>query len=156
MVNTSDKIILSVLVLLLVVASTAFISAGNIFGENDARKVALGNVKGDVLEVEVEGESGSISYEVDVLSEDGVREVRIDEQGNVLSIEKEEEDVPITGNALELASQAALDYIGEGRVTDSEIGDEEGYYEIEITLDSGGEVDVHLDENFNILSIEYD
>lgn len=69
-------------------------------------------------------------------------------------IEDEAEDVPITGNALETASAAALEYIGEGRVTDTEIGDEEGYYEIEITLDNGKEVDVHLDENFNVLSVE--
>src|SRR3989344_2440045 len=70
------------------------------------------------------------------------------------AVEDETEDVPITGNALETASAAALEYIGEGRVTDTEIGDEEGYYEIEITLDNGKEVDVHLDENFNVLSVE--
>ncbi len=68
----------------------------------------------------------------------------------------EEEDIAITGNALEQASAAALNYIGEGKVTDSEVGDEEGYYEIEITLDNGQEVDVHLDENFNVLSHESD
>ena len=66
----------------------------------------------------------------------------------------EEEDIAITGNALEQASAAALNYIGEGKVTDSEVGDEEGYYEIEITLDNGQEVDVHLDENFNVLGHE--
>ena len=60
-------------------------------------------------------------------------------------------DVPIEGLALEQASAAALDYIGEGRVTGTEVGDEEGYYEIEITKENGRQVDVHLDENFNIL-----
>ena len=68
----------------------------------------------------------------------------------------EEEDVAITGNALQLASAAALNYIGEGRVTETEVGDEEGYYEVEITLDNGQEVDVHLDQNFNVLSHESD
>ena len=68
----------------------------------------------------------------------------------------EGEDTPITGEALERASQAALDYLGEGRVTDAEIGDEEGYYEIEVTLDNGRQVDVHLDENFNVLGQEAD
>ena len=68
----------------------------------------------------------------------------------------EKEDVSITGSSLEKASKKALKYIGEGKVTDSEIGDEEGYYEIEITLNNGKEVDVHLDENFNVLSIEYE
>lgn len=61
-------------------------------------------------------------------------------------------DTPITGDALVQASAAALEFVGEGRVTDTEVGDEEGYYEIEITLDDGSQVDVHLDENFNVLS----
>ena len=65
-------------------------------------------------------------------------------------------DVPITGDALEQASNAALDYIGEGRVTETEVGDEEGYYEVEITRDNGSQVDVHLDEAFNILGHEND
>ena len=65
-------------------------------------------------------------------------------------------DVPITGTALEQASAAALDYIGEGRVTETEVGDEEGYYEVEITKDNGREVDVHLDESFNVLGHEND
>ena len=65
-------------------------------------------------------------------------------------------DVPITGTALDEASAAALDYIGEGRVTGTEVGDEEGYYEIEITRDDGRQVDVHLDEAFNVLSHEDD
>lgn len=63
-------------------------------------------------------------------------------------------DVPITGTALDRASAAALDYIGEGRVTGTEVGDEEGYYEVEITLDNGRQVDVHLDEAFNVLGHE--
>jgi uncharacterized membrane protein YkoI len=65
-------------------------------------------------------------------------------------------DVPITGTALEQASAAALEYIGEGRVTETEVGDEEGYYEVEITKDNGREVDVHLDEAFNVLGHEND
>jgi uncharacterized membrane protein YkoI len=69
---------------------------------------------------------------------------------------REGPDVPITGNALEQASAAALEYIGQGRVTETEVGDEEGYYEIEITLDNGRQVDVHLDEAFNVLGHEDD
>ena len=65
-------------------------------------------------------------------------------------------DVPITGIALEQASAAALDYIGEGRVTETEVGDEEGYYEVEITRGNGRQVDVHLDEAFNVLGHEND
>ena len=72
------------------------------------------------------------------------------------STEYDELEVPITGSDLEIVSATALAYIGEGKVTDSEVGDEEGYYEIEITLNDGDQVDVHLDENFKILSTEYD
>ena len=46
--------------------------------------------------------------------------------------ESEEEDVAITGTPLERASSAALAVVGQGRVTDTEVGDEDGYYEIEI------------------------
>jgi uncharacterized membrane protein YkoI len=58
---------------------------------------------------------------------------------------------PITGQALDRASAAALQETGGGRVTASEVGDEEGYYEVEVTLDDGSQVDVHLDRSFNII-----
>jgi hypothetical protein len=61
-------------------------------------------------------------------------------------------DTPITGAALERASTAALAHTGEGRVTETEVGDEESYYEVEVTLDDGSQVDVQLDEQFNVVS----
>lgn len=67
-----------------------------------------------------------------------------------------DKDTPITGTPLEKASAAALEYVREGRVTDTEIGDEEGYYEIEITLENGRQVDVHLDKDFKVLSTEWE
>lgn len=63
-------------------------------------------------------------------------------------------DKPITGTALEQASAAALAHTGEGRVTGTEVGDEEGAYEVEVTLDDGTETDVHLDEDFQVLGSE--
>jgi hypothetical protein len=65
-------------------------------------------------------------------------------------------EAPITGDALEKASAAALDHTGGGEVTDTEKGDEEGFYEVEVTLDNGNQVDVHLDEDFNVLGTEDD
>ena len=50
------------------------------------------------------------------------------------------------GPALDKASAAALEHTGEGRVTETEVGDEESYYEVEVTLDDGSQVDVQLDE----------
>ncbi len=63
-------------------------------------------------------------------------------------------DVAITGEALDRASAAALEFTGEGRVTDTEVGDEESYYEVEVTLDDGTEVDVQLDESFTVVGTD--
>jgi len=65
-------------------------------------------------------------------------------------------DTPIAGDALDKASAAALAYTGEGRVTETEVGDEESYYEVEVTLDDGSQVDVQLDEAFHVVSSESD
>ena len=65
-------------------------------------------------------------------------------------------DQPISGNALERASQAALDHTGEGRVTETEVGDEESYYEVEVTLDDGSQVDVQLDRDFQVVGTDGD
>jgi hypothetical protein len=63
---------------------------------------------------------------------------------------------PITGPALGKASAIALDQTGGGRVTGTELQDEEGYYEIEVTRDDGSQVDVHLDSHFNVLNARGD
>ncbi|MGH8907129.1 MAG: PepSY domain-containing protein [Egibacteraceae bacterium] len=65
-------------------------------------------------------------------------------------------DQQITGTALDQASAAALKETGGGRVTDTEVGDEEGYYEVEVTLDDGRQVDVHLDERFTVIGQQAD
>lgn len=54
------------------------------------------------------------------------------------------------------AEAAALEYVGGGRVTDTEEGDEESYYEVEVTLDNGDEVDVQLDRSFAVVGDERD
>ncbi len=61
-------------------------------------------------------------------------------------------DTSITGTDLQKASAAALAETGGGRVTGTEVGDEESYYEVEVTLDGGGQVDVQLDKSFNVVS----
>lgn len=65
-------------------------------------------------------------------------------------------ETPITGQALGKASAAALAHTGGGRVTGSEVGDEEGYYEVEVTLSDGRQVDVHLDSDFGVLTTKAD
>ncbi|MDQ3934256.1 MAG: PepSY domain-containing protein [Actinomycetota bacterium] len=63
---------------------------------------------------------------------------------------------PITGAALDRASAAALEHTGGGRVTDTEAGDEEGAYEVEVTRPDGNQVDVHLDSRFRVIGDEAD
>jgi hypothetical protein len=63
---------------------------------------------------------------------------------------------PITGAALDDATAAALEHTGAGRVTGTEVGDEESYYEVEVTLDNGRQVDVQLDKSFKVVSSEGD
>ena len=65
-------------------------------------------------------------------------------------------DSPITGSALDNATAAALEHTRGGKVTGTEVGDEESYYEVEVTLDGGRQVDVQLDKSFNVVSSEGD
>jgi hypothetical protein len=60
------------------------------------------------------------------------------------------------GAALDRASRIAIERVGGGRVTGSELQDEEGYYEIEVTRDDGSQVDVHLDSHFSVLNAKGD
>ena len=60
-------------------------------------------------------------------------------------------DKAISGQALDRASAAALAETGGGKVTETEVGDEEGAYEVEVTRADGSQVDVHLDKDFNVL-----
>ena len=69
---------------------------------------------------------------------------------------KEGRDAPITGSALDQAKAAALENLGEGTVTETEVGDEESLYEVEVTLDDGSETDVQLDRGFNVVGSESD
>ena len=63
---------------------------------------------------------------------------------------------PITGPALERAKAAALAHTGGGKVTGTEVRDEESYYEVEVTLGDGSQVDVQLDEDFDVVGSEND
>jgi len=67
-----------------------------------------------------------------------------------------DDDQPITGAALDRASAAALAHTGGGRVTETETGDEESLYEVEVTLDDGTQVDVQLDADFNVVGDKVD
>ena len=59
----------------------------------------------------------------------------------------------ISGTALDKAKDAALAETGGGKVTATEVDDEESKYEVEVT-ENGREVDVQLDENFEVVGTE--
>ena len=61
-----------------------------------------------------------------------------------------------TGPGIEKARSVALDHTNGGRVSATEVGDEEGYYEVEVIRDDGSQVDVHLDRDFNVLGAQAD
>lgn len=67
-----------------------------------------------------------------------------------------ETETPITGPGLNRASEAALAYTRGGEVTDTEVGDEESYYEVEVRLPDGRQVDVQLDEQFQVVGTDSD
>lgn len=153
---------------------------------NDAENAAAAALdhtgEGEVTETET-GDSGA-AYSAEVRLDDGTQvEVNLDASFAVVGsaadadgpgdIEEEvaepaateadddgsdadETDIAITGPDLERASRVALDHLGEGRVTGTEVGDEDTYYEIEVTLDDGSQVDVQLDEGFNVVSADPD
>ena len=67
-----------------------------------------------------------------------------------------ETEAPITGDSLSKASSAALDHLGGGTVSETEVGDEESYYEVEVTREDGSQVDVQLDRDYDVVSDEAD
>lgn len=64
------------------------------------------------------------------------------------------QDRPIPASEREQAERAALAETGGGAVTETEVGDEESRYEVEVTLDDGSQVDVQLDEEFQVVGTE--
>jgi uncharacterized membrane protein YkoI len=66
------------------------------------------------------------------------------------------DDRAITGSALDRASAAALEATGGGKVTETEVGDEESYYEVEVTNADGSQTDVQLDRSFRVVGSKTD
>jgi hypothetical protein len=62
-----------------------------------------------------------------------------------------DDDKPLTGSALERATAAALEHTGGGVVTETEVGDDGAAYGVEVRLEDGSQVEVNLDENFNVI-----
>ena len=72
--------------------------------------------------------------------------------GAALATPDDDPATPISGDDLVHASEVALQSTGGGTVTGTEVGDEESYYEVEVTLSDGRQVDVQLDRSFAVVS----
>jgi len=67
-----------------------------------------------------------------------------------------DDDKPLTGSTLNRATAAALEHTGGGTVTETEVGDGAAAYSVEIRLDDGSQVEVDLDESFDVIGREAD
>lgn len=67
-----------------------------------------------------------------------------------------DDDKPLTGTALERATDAALEHTGGGSVIETEVGDDGAAYGVEIRLADGSQVEVQLDSGFNVTGTEAD
>lgn len=65
-------------------------------------------------------------------------------------------DEPLTGATLERATAAALEHTGGGKVVETEVGDDGAAYGVEVQLAGGRQVEVELDENFQVIGQEAD
>jgi uncharacterized membrane protein YkoI len=57
----------------------------------------------------------------------------------------------IKGRAYDRAKAAALKETGGGTVTETEAGDEESYYQVEVRNADGSNTDVNLDRHFEVV-----
>lgn len=67
-----------------------------------------------------------------------------------------DDDKPLSGTARERAIEAALAHTKGGTVTETETGDDGAAYGVEVRLDDGRQVEVELDEDFNVIGQEQD
>ncbi len=61
------------------------------------------------------------------------------------------DDQPSTGDTYDRAVAAAQAAYPGGEVTETEVGDDGAAYEVELRMSDGGQIEVQLDEGFNVL-----
>jgi len=67
-----------------------------------------------------------------------------------------DDDKPLTGSNLQRATAAALAHTGGGTVTETEIGDDGAAYGVEVRLEDGRQVEVNLNQSFEVIGQESD
>ncbi len=76
--------------------------------------------------------------------------------GIVVATTVGDDDQPLSGSTYDRAVDAALAHTGGGTVTETEAGDGGAAYSVEVRLDDGSQVEVQLDEHFNVIGDEPD
>ncbi|WP_220794810.1 PepSY domain-containing protein [Nocardioides pelophilus] len=122
---------------------------------------------GTVTDAEMDDEQSK--YEVEVTLDDGTQvDVQLDDSFGVVSTETDgpedgdddgddnnADDRALSPTERDRAERAALAETGGGTVTSTEADDGNGY-EVEVTRDDGTEVDVRLDQDFDVVSAHTD
>jgi hypothetical protein len=67
-----------------------------------------------------------------------------------------DDDAPLTGESRDKAVAAAKAHVGEGEVTDTEVGDDGAAYGVEILKADGKQVEVNLDRDYRVTGTEDD
>jgi uncharacterized membrane protein YkoI len=66
-----------------------------------------------------------------------------------------DDDVTLSTTEIDAAAEAALAEVGAGTVTDIDLDDDATHtYEVDVLLDAGGSVEVKLDRDLKVLSVE--
>ena len=76
--------------------------------------------------------------------------------GVALAVSGGDDDAPLTGSNLDRATAAALEATGGGTVTETEVGDDGAAYGVEVRLADGTQVEVNLDDHFEVVGQEQD
>lgn len=76
--------------------------------------------------------------------------------GSGVAVATVADDKPLSGRVLERATAAALEHTGEGKVTETEVGDDGAAFGVEIRLSDGSQVEVNLNESFDVTGQEAD
>lgn len=67
-----------------------------------------------------------------------------------------DDDVQLSGESRDKAIAAARAHVGEGDVTDTEVGDDGAAYGVEIRKPDGTQVEVNLDRDYKVTGTEDD
>lgn len=67
-----------------------------------------------------------------------------------------EDDAPLTGETRDRAVASAKAHVGEGDVTETEMGDDGAAYGVEILKADGTQVEVNLDREYRVTGTEAD